>query len=138
MISIQYLPSINVSTSFHCIKAVFASAVVITLVPAHLFELRYFSPALVIAVISSSPSPHCGAAGVEAKVKEAAVLRNGPTDHGSNHGSDSKDKLPCDILFSLSHLQLVCVFCIVNVVTIGLFLHRPFKWNDGTTARFMY
>jgi hypothetical protein len=114
---------------------IFFLAVVITLVPAHLFELRYFSPAVVIAVLSSSPSPQCGAAGVgvDVKEKEASVLSKGL---GSN---DPKDRIPFDSLFGQSHLQFnVPVSCLVNVVTINLFLHKPFKWNDGTTARFMY
>jgi hypothetical protein len=117
---------------------IFSLAVVITLVPAHLFELRYFSPAVVIAVLSSSPSPQCGAAsvGVDVKEKEAAVLSKGLVVLGSN---DPKDRIPFDSLFGQSHLQFnVSVSCLVNVVTISLFLHKPFKWNDGTTARFMY
>ena len=31
---------------------IFATAVVLTLVPAHLFELRYFTPAAVVAVLN--------------------------------------------------------------------------------------
>jgi hypothetical protein len=117
---------------------IFSLALVITLVPAHLLELRYFSPAVVIAVISSSPSPQCGTAGVGVEVnkKEAAVPSKGLEDLGTN---DPKDRIPFQSLFDHSYLQFnACMSCLVNVVTISLFLYRPFQWNDGTTARFMY
>lgn len=108
----------------------------ITLVPAHLFELRYFSPAVVIAVVSSSTPSQC-----DVEEEEITPKREGPEYHGGEHDPHTKDTVQSDSLLSPCHLHLyfnVCVSCLVNVVTISLFLHKPFIWNDGTTARFMY
>lgn len=35
-------------------------------------------------------------------------------------------------------LATLCMYMLVNVITIYLFLYRPFQWPDGSTARFMY
>lgn len=117
---------------------IFGLAAVITLVPAHLFELRYFSPAVVIAVISSSPSSQCSATGFEVNEKEAAVVSKSLDNVGTERGPDSEGRNSLS-LFGQSHFPLnVCLSCLVNIVTISLFLYRPFKWSDGTIARFMY
>jgi alpha-1,2-glucosyltransferase len=39
---------------------------------------------------------------------------------------------------SASLLATILGFIAVNVVTIYIFLYRPFVWNDGSTARFMW
>lgn len=35
-------------------------------------------------------------------------------------------------------LLTAAVFAAVNAVTIGLYLFRPFRWPDGSVARFMW
>ena len=33
---------------------------------------------------------------------------------------------------------MLCLFGLVNMAAIYMFLYRPFLWPDGSTARFMF
>ena len=35
-------------------------------------------------------------------------------------------------------LFIILCFCLINFITIYVFLFKPFAWNDGNIARFMY
>lgn len=77
----------------------YLAAVLVTLIPAALLEFRYFTPAVIIAILNLPPLV--------------------PGD---------KWKL----LMSL----IIC--SIVSIVTIYIFIYKPYTWHDGTIARFMF
>ena len=94
-------------------QTIFATAAAITLVPAHLLEPRYFTPAIALLLLNT-PFASTNMANFE-PVK--ARITGGTT----------------------VGLWAVLVACyLVNAATLFVFLYRPFTWHDGTVARFMY
>ena len=74
----------------------FLATLIVTLVPAHLLELRYFTPGvLVVALHIRAPS------------RPRVLLLGG-------------------------------LYCLLNGVTLYLYVYRPFRWPDGSIARFMW
>ena len=103
-------------------------AVLITLVPAHLLELRYFSPAIVIAMISSpqTQAPSIRELSTRDRNNEINKKRT-ETDHKSSK------------LFNHPYLLLsICACLVIDVLVVFVFLYRPFNWVDNTVARFMF
>mmetsp|Transcript_19534 Transcript_19534/g.18868 ORF Transcript_19534/g.18868 Transcript_19534/m.18868 type:complete len:540 (+) Transcript_19534:194-1813(+) len=116
--------------------SIYVVALVVTLVPAHLLELRYFTPAIVIAVINL---PEIG----------ESIDDNDLTNKKNNHvniKNDATSWIKVKKIFFFKGIQnrkyliLMSIFycCIINMITIHVFLYRNFTWNDATTARFMY
>ena len=103
-------------------------AVVITLVPAHLLELRYFSPAVVLAMIYSPRLQPCN-------IMEIVM-------HSMSHEGLIKrliKKKETFKLFNHSYLLLsICTCLIIDILVIYIFLYRPFQWVDNSVARFMF
>lgn len=109
-------------------QVIFILAVLITLVPAHLLELRYFSPAIVIAMISS---PHTHALSIR-------KLFTRDRNHQVNKNCTEADR-KTSRLFNHPYLLLsVCACFVVDVLVVLVFLYRPFNWVDNTVARFMF
>ena len=103
-------------------------AVVITLVPAHLLELRYFSPAVVLAMIYSPRTQPCDIMEI--------VMRSMSHEGIMKRLTNEKESLK---LFDHSHLLLsICICLIIDVFVIYIFLYRPFQWVDSSVARFMF
>lgn len=119
--------SSHLFSSYMC-QAIFALAVLITLVPAHLLELRYFSPAIVIAMISS---PHTQAPSIRVLLTRD---RNNQITKKRTETDDKSSKL-----FNHPYLLLsICACFAIDVLVVFVFLYRPFNWVDNTVARFMF
>ena len=120
--------STSLFTQFFEYKVILILAVVITLVPAHLLELRYFSPAVVLAIIYSPPTQPCN-------IME--VVMRGMSHEGI--AKCSKNKKETLKLFNHPYLLLsICICLIIDVLVIYIFLYRPFQWVDKSVARFMF
>ena len=103
-------------------------AVVITLVPAHLLELRYFSPTVVLAIMYSPPTQPCN-------IME--IVMRGMSHEGIV--KRLKNKTETLKLFNHSYLLLsICICLIIDVLVIYVFLYRPFQWVDKSVGRFMF
>ena len=103
-------------------------AILITLVPAHLLEFRYFTPGIVIAVINSPGK------------KSIFQIRKSEKncEDQKNEGERKNEKIQYDSII-LSRLSFSIFACIIlNFITIYVFLFRSYTWVDGTIARFMY
>ena len=107
------------------------AAVVLSLVPTPLFEIRYFNPIIVIAMLSMSPLTLQNTAIVE-------VDSGGK--NGENLAEKKEQKFPLNIgtAYYVNLYMIIFAFCIINLITVYVFLHKPFQWNGGTVARFMY
>jgi hypothetical protein len=109
-------------------------ALLVTLVPAHLLELRYFTPAVIIAVINL---PEIGKGGIDdndlsgEKRNFKVNMKNEFNDNNIIASKGIEYRNYC-ILMS------ICCCCVINMITIYVFLYKSFIWNDGSIARFMY
>jgi hypothetical protein len=115
-------------TSSYMCQAIFTLAVLITLVPAHLLELRYFSPAIVIAMIST---PHT----------QAPCIRELFTPDRNNEINEKRTETghKSSKLFNHPSLLLsICACFVIDVLVVFVFLYRPFNWVDNSLARFMF
>lgn len=103
---------------------IFLAAVLLTLIPAHLFEFRYFTPAAMVAVLNMPE--------VSNEIFEEIVV------------FCYFVKKPMNVLSYQYMFQMTCkggiaaVSCsaLLNLILMAIFLN-PFSWRDGTEARFM-
>ena len=101
----------------------------ITLVPAHLLEFRYFSPAVVIAMIYSSHTPACN-------MKKVFM---DDRNHEKKQNCFENEKKTSQLFHSHPYLLLSLFTCfVIDVLVIFIFVYRPFNWVDNTVARFMF
>jgi hypothetical protein len=114
---------------------IYLAAVGVSLVPAHLLELRYFTPAVLMAILHAPPlaasaplAAPAGAAADRSRVPNARAL-----DLGSSGWAGWGEFFEHTAWWS-SVLASVAV----NMVTVLVFLGRTFKGDDGKRARFMY
>lgn len=104
---------------------IFLVAVVLTLVPAHLLEPRYFTPAVVVALLNSPTEPD-----------EAGTSQSSSSVSSKNKDTKCVPSTAGGVSSSLVLSIVLC--CVVDVITVYVFLYRPFTWGDGSLARFMY
>ena len=103
-------------------------AILITLIPAHLLEFRYFTPGIVIAVINSPGNISICQIRKNEKIREDQ----------KNIQEQKSEKIQYNSII-LSRLSFSIFACIIlNFITIYVFLFRSYTWVDGTIARFMY
>jgi hypothetical protein len=86
---------------------VYLLASLLTLIPAHLFEFRYFVPGLVI------------------------IILNAPIGFRQY----THMKRPRHAYFGLIATVITCY--VINVLLVWVFVKKPFIWGDGSLARFM-
>jgi alpha-1,2-glucosyltransferase len=101
--------------------AAYAAAACLTLAPAWLIEFRYFTPGLLLAL------PHMW---MPAPPRHDAV--RGP--RGSGGGAGGAGGAANAAALWATGLG----YAVVNAGTLYMFLARPFKWPDGSVARFMW
>lgn len=117
------------------LQAIYVVAVLITLVPAHLLEVRYFTPAVVIALINL-PAAKMGN-------DKSGVDHDNDTNYDiievNNHSTKIQNSEQSISINRRKYLlvSILCC-CVINIITIYVFLYRPFTWNDASIARFMY
>ena len=118
---------------------IYLAAVAVTLVPAHLLELRYFTPAILMAILhapplmAQAPAPAHAAAGADdrGRVSAGRGVDLGTTKTASGAG--------WGVFWErAAWWASIAVSVWVNVVTVLVFLGRTFKDDKGNKARFMY
>lgn len=105
-----------------------------TLVPAHLLELRYFTPAVIIAVINL---PEIGKGGID---------ENDLSGEKRNFKVNMKNEFIDKSVIASTRIDyrnyyiLMSIYCccVINMITTYVFLYKSFIWDDGSIARFMY
>ena len=116
---------------------IYLAAVGVSLVPAHLLELRYFTPAVLMAILHAPPlaasAPSAAAASAAGGVDRSRVPNARALDLGSSGWAGWNEFFEHAAWWS-SVLASVAV----NMVTVLVFLGRTFKGDDGKRARFMY
>jgi hypothetical protein len=117
--------------------SIYVVALVVTLVPAHLLELRYFTPAIVIAVINL---PEIGESINDDDLSDKKKKYDVNIKNDATFMIKVKKTFFSKGIQNRKYLILISIFycCIMNMITIYVFLQKNFTWNDATVARFMY
>ncbi|KAI8463180.1 MAG: DIE2/ALG10 family-domain-containing protein [Monoraphidium minutum] len=109
--------------------AAYCAAVAVTLVPAGLLELRYFTPAATLGLLHAyMPATGGGGGGGGGRGRR----RGGGGGGGGGTGGGA---FPWD---AAALGATLAGYAAVNGAALWLFLARPFTWPDGSTARFMW
>ena len=128
---------------FSFLQLIFFCALLITLVPAHLLEFRYFTPPIVVSLLN-------GNFGNNVKIMKNSTGRKTKTFHVGDDVARENVRKKTRIYFPIKGLSshyislhapilfIILCFCSINFITIFIFLFKPFAWNDGSLARFMY
>jgi hypothetical protein len=88
-----------------------------TLIPAHLLELRYFTPGIIILLINH---------------------RYQPLSSSSDYSTDLNKKATVVKEDNRGIYVMVAIFLLIDLLLKYIFLYRSFIWVDGSTARFMF
>ena len=97
---------------------IYLVAAILSLVPAHLFELRYFTPGIVIAMIN---------------YRFHSTVVNEEENNINKDKSENRSKVALNGLIISIALNYV-----MNFMIFYIFLYKPFYWPDGSMARFMF
>ena len=112
-------------------QLIFIAGAVLSLVPTPLFEIRYFNPVIVIAMLSMSPLTR----------PSMENVHHESTENDDENLTQKKERNFCVHFGTAYHYNLYIImsgFCIINLITIYVFLYKPFRWKNGSVARFMY
>lgn len=118
---------------------IYITAVCLSLIPAQLLEFRYFTPGIIVLIVNHPFYFETDDLSEKLSDRKPSEIDINTSIQSYNSGSDGhRDKVKVGRIHIVDGIYLTAfILLMINAGLFYIFVHRPFIWADGSTARFM-